>query len=349
VAAQSKEAAQDASAQPHIWNYCRNIGAIGLAAGAALAFLYGRFYARTRIELARFTIEMTRPGLPAEGLIILHLSDLHCRARERVQALKLARLRRLLAGESYDLVLFTGDLIHDTAGLPAALAFLAELRPRLGFFSVPGNRDYWESGFTALLGTAAERAERPLAAQLREGVSRLRRMLRQVRRNERFTLGVRPNDVAAMHAALAAQGIQPLVNRAVQVAGPDVDLWLAGVDDLTRGAPDLAAALAGVPAEALLVLLAHNPDAWLTPGAERADLVLSGHTHGGQIRLPLVGALYRQGTRIPRRQAAGWFARGRTRMFVSRGLGESFPFRLGAAPQAALIHLRPAGRGQDDQ
>ena len=103
----------------------------------------------------------------------------------------------------------------------------------------------------------------------------------------------------------------------------------------------------------MLVLLAHNPDVWLRQKAEgeasarRADLVLAGHTHGGQINLPLVGAWYRQGTLVNRRQAAGWFADGASRMFVSRGLGESFPFRFRAPPQAALIRLVAAAPGID--
>jgi hypothetical protein len=103
----------------------------------------------------------------------------------------------------------------------------------------------------------------------------------------------------------------------------------------------MAAALAGVPDGALLLLLAHNPDVWLDPLVERAGLVLSGHTHGGQVRLPGVGAAHTQGTHLSRRRPAGWFQRGRTLMFVSRGLGESIPLRFGVRPQIALIRWVP--------
>ena len=113
-----------------------------------------------------------------------------------------------------------------------------------------------------------------------------------------------------------------------------------GLDDLTEGKPDLPAALADVPQGAPLILLAHNPDVWLDPGVERVDLVLSGHTHGGQVHLPGVGAAHTQGTHLSRRRPAGWFERGpSTRMFVTRGLGESIPLRFGARPQVALIHI----------
>ena len=105
-------------------------------------------------------------------------------------------------------------------------------------------------------------------------------------RNERWLLHIHSNDVDALHAALAAQGIQPLVNRAAHVRSGGTDLWIAGVDDLTQGKPDMAAALADVPEGALTILLAHNPDAWVDPGVACVDLVLAGHTHGGQLRLP---------------------------------------------------------------
>jgi predicted MPP superfamily phosphohydrolase len=322
-------------------------------AGAAVLGLAGYWYAhrieRVHVSLERATVEVDKPGLPPDGLTILHLSDFHFRANDRVQDVRLQRLRALLASEHYDILAFTGDLIHDEAGLPAALAFLAELHPAIAAFSVPGNRDYWESSFKALLGTSDERAALTVREKMRLVLRNLRRMLRTFAGNERAVLKMHHNDVPAMHAALQAQGIEPLLNCAINVRGPDYDLWFAGIDDLTHGKPNLAAALSPVPRGAVLVLLAHNPDVWLDEtngapdgtraGSRRADLILSGHTHGGQLNLPVVGAWYRQGTHVSRQKAAGWFAAGPSRMYVSRGLGESFPFRFRAPPQAALIRL----------
>jgi predicted MPP superfamily phosphohydrolase len=57
--------------------------------------------------------------------------------------------------------------------------------------------------------------------------------------------------------------------------------------------------------------------------------------------LPLIGAAHTQGTHLTRRHPAGWFQRGGTRMFVSRGLGESIPLRFGVRPQVALIRIVP--------
>lgn len=314
-----------------------------LTAAGGVAF-YANRVERTRVQLDRFTLRVDKPGLPPQGLTILHLSDFHFRAGDSVQERRLERLRRLLLGRPYDILALTGDLIHDEAGLPAALAFLGELHPRLGAFTVPGNRDYWKSSFLAVLGTPEERAGLSPLDKLRLALAKMVDTLRVFLRNERARLRVHANDVPAMNRALAASGVQPLVNRSVHVEGEGVDVWLAGVDDLTQGRPDLDAALAGIPLDRPLVLLAHNPDAWLDPRAGTADLVLSGHTHGGQVRAPGLGALYRQGTHLPQDRPAGWFERGGSALFVSRGLGESFPFRLGARPQAALIRLVPPSR-----
>jgi predicted MPP superfamily phosphohydrolase len=313
--------------------------AAGLGLGT-LGFLYARFFEPQRVSLDRYVVPVDWPGLPRDGLTILHLSDLHWRAGGVVQAAKLARLQQLLAGASYDLLVLTGDLIHNDAGLPAALAFIEMLRPRLAAFSCPGNRDYWQSSFRALL-TPPEDAGTSLHVRLPRVTARLIDFAHKARANERWSLHVRPNDTETLHTGLIALGVQPLVNASAHVVGSGIDLWVAGLDDLNQGEPNLAAALDGVPAGAPVILLAHNPDAWLDPAIVRADLVLAGHTHGGQFRVPLIGALHTQGTYLSRRRPAGWFERGRSRMFVSRGLGESFPFRFGAPPQAALIRLVP--------
>ena len=314
--------------------------AAGLGVGT-LGFIYARFVEPQRVSLDRYVIPIARPGLPAAGLTILHLSDLHCRAGGAVQAAKLTRLRRLLAEEVYDLVALTGDLIHDDAGLPTALALVQSLQPRLAAFSCPGNRDYWRSSFRALIAPAEDAGAAPWT-RTRRVAHRLADFARRTAVNERWALHVARNDAAALNAGLARLGVQPLINASARVRSGDVDFWVAGLDDLTQGEPDPAAALDGIPDAALLILVAHNPEAWLDPRVQRADLMLAGHTHGGQLRLPLVGAFFTQGTHLTRRQPAGWFERGSARLFVSRGIGESFPLRFGAPPQAVLIRLLPS-------
>lgn len=319
-------------------------GFLGLAAAGGLAALYAASLARQQVQLDRYVMRVTKPGLPGRGLTILHLTDFHFRAGGRVQARKLARLQQLLAGETYDLVALTGDLIHDTGGLPAALDLIGSLAPRCGVYFVPGNHDYAEyTPWGVLSHTWRESTEGRLrAADLKRLVVALAEFGRKVVRNELVRMPVCFNDVPAMIAELERAGVRSLVNASAQVPLDGGEVWLAGIDDEMESHPDLARAFEGVPPGVPLILLAHNPDIWLQCGVDRADLVLSGHTHGGQIQLPAIGAVHTQGTHLSRKAPAGWFERGRSRMFVSRGLGESIPLRFGARPQVALITLLPA-------
>jgi predicted MPP superfamily phosphohydrolase len=248
-----------------------------------------------------------------------------------------------LAGEAYDVVALTGDLIHDIAGLPAALALIQTLAPRYGVFFVPGNHDYAEYTPWGVLGhTWRESSDGSLSVgDLKALITALADFVRKVVRNELVRMPVCFNDVPAMLEELERNSVRSLVNRSTCIDVGGGKVWLAGVDDEMESRPDLAAALDHVPICAPLILLAHNPDIWLQCGVDRADLVLSGHTHGGQIQLPFLGAVHTQGTHLTRSAPAGWFERGRSKMFVSRGLGESIPLRFGARPQVALITLLP--------
>lgn len=152
------------------------------------------------------------------------------------------------------------------------------------------------------------------------------------------------NDVNALEAALAARNIQTLHNRYVRLAHADagVDLYLAGVDDVLEGTPELQRSLAEIPYDAPTILLSHNPDILGEPGIEQADLILSGHTHGGQIVLPLIGPAHTQSLYLRRNEASGYFRRGKTQVYITRGVGEGIPLRLGATPQVTLITVLPA-------
>ena len=144
----------------------------GIAAGAAVAgalvAVYAHYVERALVDVDRFTMTLARSGLPPAGLTILHLSDLHCREAEGVQERKLATLRRKLADEQYDLLLVTGDLIHDAPGFPVALQLIRELRPSLGAFTVPGNHDYSESSVWGIFGGPQD----DVAAGSRPGLAR---------------------------------------------------------------------------------------------------------------------------------------------------------------------------------
>ena len=135
---------------------------------------------------------------------------------------------------------------------------------------------------------------------------------------------------------LRRAGIEVLVNRGVAVRD---DLHLAGIDDYRTGHPDLGSALSARPAAAATVLLSHNPDV-LPEVPVDVGLTLAGHTHGGQVVLPGVGALYTS-SRYGDRFLAGW-VEGPARGYVSRGLGVSnLPVRVNCPAELTLLDLAP--------
>jgi hypothetical protein len=142
--------------------------------------------------------------------------------------------------------------------------------------------------------------------------------------------------------ALERHGMNVLRNRGVIVARGAARLYVAGVDDTWTKRQDMPAALRARPADAPVVLLAHDPSLFVEAAAHGVDLTLSGHTHGGQVAVP--GATRRLNlARIITPYTAGFFHQGRSTLHVSRGLGTTGPpVRLGARPEIALLELRRA-------
>ena len=133
-------------------------------------------------------------------------------------------------------------------------------------------------------------------------------------------------------------GCELLVNHSVRLAVGDRSVRVTGFDDIRQGRPDPVAALAGAePCDHHLVL-AHCPvhrDKLALPAEHPADLVLSGHTHGGQVAPGGVALLTPPGSG---RYVAGWYRDGGPPLFVSRGIGTStLPIRLGSVPELACI------------
>jgi hypothetical protein len=152
-------------------------------------------------------------------------------------------------------------------------------------------------------------------------------------------------DPEAIARALRAQRIRVLRNAHFGVRVRSGKLWLVGVDDLWWGGDDLPAALRGVPALDAKILLCHNPMGVHQAADQGIDLVLSGHTHGGQIRLPVVGSVYGR-SKLGERFVEGWNRLNGTQIYVSRGIGKVLlPVRLGCPPEIACLRLRRASNG----
>jgi predicted MPP superfamily phosphohydrolase len=145
------------------------------------------------------------------------------------------------------------------------------------------------------------------------------------------------NAGAAMAAALRAAGTTVLENEAV-AAGP---LYLAGMADVRTREPDVAGTLAGVPGGAPVIVLSHDPDLFPRIPA-RVALTLSGHTHGGQVAVPL---LRRRAipSRFGERFARGHIEEDGRHLYVTSGIGTSgWPVRLLAPAEVVILRLRPS-------
>jgi predicted MPP superfamily phosphohydrolase len=133
-----------------------------------------------------------------------------------------------------------------------------------------------------------------------------------------------------------SEGATILVNESTEVAD---GVWIVGFDDAFAGSPDLDRALANIPQDAFKVALFHSPD-FFDQVAGRCDVALSGHTHGGQVRLPLLNPFW-----LPPscgRFVDGWYGQKGSRMYVSRGIGTSIlPIRFLCRPEIAVIVLEP--------
>ena len=152
---------------------------------------------------------------------------------------------------------------------------------------------------------------------------------------------------ARVARALAAAGIAVLENAARRLPRGGGDCWLLGVGDATLGADRLAATLAQVTDDAPALLMTHSPDVFPEVPA-RVALSVAGHTHGGQVRLPFLGALYVP-SRYGLRYAYGHLIEDGRHRFVTRGLGHSIlPVRFLCPPEIVVITLRSASDAQAD-
>lgn len=274
---------------------------LGVAAGLAV---YAGAVERHWVDLTR--PEVALPGLPAafSGMRIAQLSDIHL--DEYTEPIFLRYVVELINALKPDLVLLTGDYISD------------------GLFS---------RRFT--LGAAWH------CARILAGL-RCKQVYAALGNHD---VGV---DAKEVTAALTANGITVLTNACVPIERQGGRIWLAGLDDPVLGQPDseraIPASIRNRPGEPV-ILLCHAPDYADTllgqPAGQAVSLMLSGHTHGGQVRLPLLGAM--QLPDLGKKYVEGWFRLGAMQLYVNRGIGTvGLPFRFDCPPELTLFTLRSA-------
>jgi predicted MPP superfamily phosphohydrolase len=143
--------------------------------------------------------------------------------------------------------------------------------------------------------------------------------------------------------ALQAQNIQVLPNQSKPIEQDGARFWLAGVNDVMSGTADLSKTLRGVPFSEAVILLAHEPDFADEASKFPIDLQLSGHSHGGQVRIPLLPPLYLP--ELAKKYIWGTYRVGPLTLHTSAGLGTvGVPVRLNCPPEITLLTLRPAAK-----
>jgi predicted MPP superfamily phosphohydrolase len=145
-------------------------------------------------------------------------------------------------------------------------------------------------------------------------------------------------DAALITDLFRAEGIRMLINEGMRFEQKGAAFWLAGVDDTMVGLEDLPLALAGAARNEMKLLLAHNPIILRRAARAAVDLVLSGHTHGGQVAWRSESSA---SGRPRRRLLKGLGRQGNTQIYVTRGLGTVvLPIRYGCPPEVSLLELR---------
>jgi predicted MPP superfamily phosphohydrolase len=143
--------------------------------------------------------------------------------------------------------------------------------------------------------------------------------------------------------ALQAENIRVLANQSEPIEQDGSRFWLAGVNDVISGTADLSKTMHGVPAGEPVILLAHEPDFADEASQYPIDLQLSGHSHGGQIRIPFLPPLYLP--ELAKKYVWGTYHVGPLTLHTSAGLGTiGIPMRLNCPPEVTVLTLRRSAK-----
>jgi uncharacterized protein len=306
-------------------------GMLAAMAASGLGYYYALDLEPGWLEVTRHTIRLPRWPASLDGLTVAQISDVHTGPNVPIQSVRRAvqAVNRL----SPDLVVLTGDFVSHSADYSAACAQeLAGLRARYGLYAVLGNHDIW---------TDADQVAAHLA---RAGILVLRDASRPivVAGTRLWLVGIEDSGYTGMSGIpigeLRARW------RAITAEGTPRADWLG--DSLAEfralwGKQVAAAArlLREIPPLEPRLLLVHNPDFNEILPRLSIDLALCGHTHGGQVRLPFLGAPF-----IPScmgQKYAGGLAQGPlSPVYVNRGLGVTNPpVRFLCRPEVTLLKL----------
>ncbi|MBI5413198.1 metallophosphoesterase [Candidatus Peregrinibacteria bacterium] len=265
---------------------------------------YGSFIEPRFITIKRETVQLNEN--PAQTMRAVLISDTHFGPYKQTGfAQKIAERVSTL---NPDVIFLLGDFIYDDESDVQYLSPFKNLKASLGVFAILGNHDYGNG-----------RGYKDCGAK---GEARAKKV----------------------HETLEGLGIKVLVNAGQKITFEGKDIFILGVDDLWTKRADIASAIqtfgqAKTPRPSILI--AHNPDSVKTAEKLGIDLVLSGHTHGGQIRLPFWGPVPPLPDTLGRKYDKGLFRFDKTQLYITSGVGEiGARARLFDPPEIVLMKIK---------
>lgn len=275
---------------------------IAALSALVLAVAYATFVAPNALRLTRIDAPIRELAPALDGYSIAILSDLHYGGTTRPARL-LARAVQMTNDAAPDLIVLLGDYALSHSYFPRISRWLYEWA--LPPMSTPLRELRAPDGVVAILG------------------------------NHDYDY-----DAAKVAEWLRALGARVLVNDCVTIHRDGAQLGIGGVDDWTYGRIDPDGGCASLSAEVPRIVLSHNPDGVLELATHsRADLVIAGHTHGGQVVLPLIGALARHCAVCDASAASGWVRRSPVPLYVTTGVGVVLPIRINCPAEVLLVRL----------
>lgn len=332
---------------------------VAIAAVLAALYLYAFKYEPANFKLSevdifikdnlKFKAGKNKSDKPI--LTFLHLSDFHLRKNSKGK--KLFKFVRSLNKLNVDFILITGDLTENDKNIEYLISMLSPLKAKYGKYAVFGVHDHYNKAL----------------------VEFIRNMFKKKKRYKR------ENDVTYMAKRLKDIGIEVLRNesRMINIGSYDIcDVEIIGLDDPIINKIDIVKAFSHIDhidslkllkksdyknayksifklkeekihkinnRGKLRIILMHTPDtnSIINLARKEVDIIFGGHTHGGQVRLPLVGAVV-SGCKIKTKFASGLFYFRNFVLYVTRGLGEGrySQFRFYCQPEASLVKIYKA-------
>lgn len=298
---------------------------------ASIVGIWPRYVEPTLVTTKRIPLELGKARL---GIRVLQISDLHYS-----RSLKTSLLERILNKVKFlnpDLIVFTGDLINRSylEDKHRLTCFLKKLKAPLGCFAILGNHDYSEpvtidqSGIYTLLRKETHPLlkgfQRILSAPTPKGI------------RSAGAEAVRPHK--ELTELFQECGFRLLQNESAVISSKGRALNLVGLGDYMTGHFQPDKAFSSYDEELPGIVLAHNPDAAPHLLSYPGDLILSGHTHGGQVNLPYLWSRF---IRLENPQYKnGLFHVGDKILYVNKGVGGGIHFRWFAPPELTLLELQ---------